>query len=152
MHNHPISKDLFQHYPKNRLLKENTLQEVQNLIDLKVGTNQIKKYVEQNTGSLCKSQDIHNIRAKLRKKDLGDRNQAEYLIDTITELTERYGDLKLELAVDEETNEFRYIYIQTDAMAHVASKYCDLLFVDGTYKVNMEGYPLYPFLVEEFCF
>ena len=149
LHNHPINTALFQHYPKNRPLQGQTLSDVKNLIDLKIGTNQTKKYVAKETGVLCKSQDVHNIRSKLRQETLGGRSQAQYLVDTVEKLVKSNPDMVLELSLDEETNELQYLYIQTVQMKLDAAKYHDVLFVDGTYKVNMEGYPLYPFLVQD---
>ena len=35
-------------------------------------------------------------------------------------------------------------------MQNLYSEYPEILFIDGTYKLNVEGYPLYPILCQDY--
>ena len=119
------------------------------MIDLNVGTQQIKEFVENKTGNIITSQDVHNLRTKVKKEKNNGRSEGEMLVDTVKQIMLDNPGTNVEVSLDETTGDLKFLYIQTSSMAAYAEKYNDIMFVDGTYKLNIEGYPLYPFLVED---
>ena len=49
----------------------------------------------------------------------------------------------------DDINDVKFIYIQTGEMKEHFRKYPDILFMDTTYNVNMERYPLFTIMAEE---
>ena len=41
----------------------------------------------------------------------------------------------------------KILYFQTSYMKRLFRSYCDVLYIDGTYCLNVTGYPLYVFLI-----
>ena len=62
------------------------MQGVEDLIKLNIGTQQVREFVESKTGKVCTAQDVHNLRAKLRKQADGGRTQGEMLVDNVEKI------------------------------------------------------------------
>ena len=63
VHNHPVNPNLAKHYPKTRQLSTKEEIQVNNMINLRMGTNELKDYAKQLSGKQLTSRDIHNLRA-----------------------------------------------------------------------------------------
>ena len=149
VHNHPVNPHLAKHYPKTRQLSSKEEIQVNNMINRRMGTNELKDYAKQLSGKQLTSCDIHNLRAKVRKDQAAGRTKEEVLVDNIRDIQDKFPGATTEIVTDESTNEFVLMYVQTRIMKELVDKFSDVLFIDGTYNVNAEGYPLYPFLIED---
>ncbi|XP_070563064.1 zinc finger SWIM domain-containing protein 3-like [Ptychodera flava] len=147
-HNHPISSQAFGWYPENRRLEDSELKQVEDLLQLNVDIRNIKNFVSEKTGKTVISKDIHNIKKNLDNKMSKGRSEGQKVVDRLLKLQQDDPNATtvVEMSSDDE---FELLFFQTSNMKLLYNQYPDVLFIDGTYKVNIEGYPLYAFLIED---
>ena len=63
-------------------------------------------------------------------------------------MAEKDSDSSIHIDVTSQ-NELRCILIQSKIMKDLVLRFPEILFVDGTYKLNCEGYPLYPIMCQD---
>ncbi|XP_063215902.1 uncharacterized protein LOC134527287 [Bacillus rossius redtenbacheri] len=145
-HNHETGPDVIMHYPDQRLLDKGE-QEVIAPIKYNMGTKELRQFIGDESGKMLQSKDVHNLRQRAKENIVDGRSQAALLVDELTKLQEEIG-CSVHIETDE-NNELLFLVMQTSFMKNLASKYSDVLMIDGTYKVNAEGYPLYCVLCED---
>lgn len=72
----------------------------------------------------------------------------EMLIHEIESLIEKNPDWVIQYEKNNKNN-LQFIFIQTSHMREMFEKYPEVIFVDGTYKVNRKNYVLYSILVAD---
>jgi hypothetical protein len=68
--------------------------------------------------------------------------------DTVTELLSNDAGSKVKIVSDDE-GDILGVCFMTSRMQHMYAEYGQVLFIDATYKLNIEGFPLLVFLVED---
>ena len=122
--------------------------DVKALIDLKVETKNIKSYIREKSGKTIQTKDISNIRLNLVREQEGGLTKGQLLAAALTEITEKKRATTY-IQLDDELANVELVYIQTKEMKDHFSKYPEILFMDTTYNVNIEGYPLFAILAED---
>ena len=117
-------------------------------IDLGTSTKQLKKLIKTKLGKNVHSQDVHNIRYQYRRELIGDRSQSELVVEKLHNLAKENPDMIIHLDLDDH-NGLNMLMVQSKTMHDLYSKYPEVLFVDGTYKLNVEEYPLYPIMCQD---
>ncbi len=109
---------------------------------------QIKQLLlADGSGKSITSQDIRNIKSKARSIARGSDTEGQVLVDTIRKLL--CDDVGAAVKVLECDNELQAVCWQTNEMLDKYRRYGEVLFVDTTYKLNIERFPLLVFLVED---
>ena len=140
-HNHETSESIFQHYPENKSLTAEELGKVKKMVNLKVKTNVIAEKTRNSTCKAVTNKDIHNLRAKI-----GNISNEEYLRKELLAISDS-GTITQILTDDDD--DVIAIFVQTEYMRKVFTKFPKLCFLDGTYKTNDFGMPLYTIMVED---
>ena len=147
-HNHTTSNVEFKHYTTNRKLDDDQRDDVKALIDLQVETKNIKTYIREKTGKVIQTKDILNIKQNIVRQKEGGLTKGQLLAASLNELANK-KQATTYIQLDEDQANVELIYIQTMEMKDHFRKYPEILFMDTTYNVNFEGYPLFTILAED---
>ena len=113
----------------------------------KLWTKNIKTFIKEKTGKSIQTKDINNIKLQAVKEKDGGLSKGDILGNMLKELTVKRQAATL-VEVDDSKN-VDLVYIQTGEMREQYNKYPEILFVDTTYNVNIEAYPLLTMMVED---
>ena len=113
----------------------------------KLWTKNIKTFIKEKTGKSIQTKDINNIKLQAVKEKDGGLSKGDILGNMLKELTVKRQATTL-VEVDDSKN-VDLVYIQTGEMREQYNKYPEILFVDTTYNVNIEAYPLLTMMVED---
>jgi hypothetical protein len=106
---------------------------------------QIKQVISESStsGKCITSNDIRNIKAKVKSDLKQGRSEGQFLIDVVRDYMKVtmvvyliFCRMIMSCMVCFQTSKMRYKY----------TNYGQVLFVDTTYKLNIEGFPLLVFL------
>ena len=103
--------------------------------------------MKEKTGKSIQTKDINNIKLQAVKEKDGGLSKGDILGNMLKELTVKRQETTL-VEVDDSKN-VDLVYIQTGEMREQYNKYPEILFVDTTYNVNIEAYPLLTMMVED---
>ncbi|XP_050038259.3 uncharacterized protein [Dermacentor andersoni] len=145
-HNHSL--DLYNIYPQKRLLSSTEKAELYDLVKCNVAPKDFKNLVRQKTGKTLTTKDVYNYKMEYSIPIRTQEAHGEMLIHQIESLIEKNPDWLIHYEKNNENN-LQFILIQTSHMREMFEKYPEVIFVDGTYKVNRENYVLYSILVED---
>ena len=135
-HNHQLSKELYEHLPRQRALSEECKERIADAIKLKANTKLLQRNVVQTTGKRVTLKDIANLKQKCRKEF--NKND----LDDVIGLLKRQQGAIVELLIDSENN-FKGLFYQDSYMRNIYSKFPELLLVDATYKLLDLRLPVY---------
>ncbi|KAL8623834.1 hypothetical protein ACOMHN_058864 [Nucella lapillus] len=129
-HTHEISAAIYEHYPSQRQLDDDTKTEVANM--LKVGANRklLQRHVSEKTGRRVLLRDIHNLGYRAKSRPTPSQSEVTALADHL----KTYPGLSSEFVIQD--GSVAGIYLQDT-----------LMLVDSTYKVNSLRMPLFLILV-----
>ena len=98
-------------------------------------------------GKVIQSKDVSNIRQTHQNEKEGGRTKGQIVAGVLSGLV---VNKEATTFIDtDDTNDVKLIYMQTDEMKEHFRKYPDILFMDTTYNINMEGYPLFTIMAED---
>ncbi|XP_076116154.1 uncharacterized protein LOC143083747 isoform X4 [Mytilus galloprovincialis] len=140
-HNHVISKGLFEMLPRERRLPEEELKEAEKLVSLQVNNKLMRDHLQDKTGKKVILKDISNIISKVNASKKSDN--IESLVSKLKKtgsVVEVFHDLN---------NQVQGVFYQDEEMQKIFSAYCDIIFVDATYKLNDLRMPLYVIMIED---
>lgn len=135
-HNHELTKELYEHLPRQRTLSVEEKKEIEKAIKLKVNSKLLQQQIQQSTGKKVTLKDISNMKQRARK----DINKND-LDSVIGYLQQQQGSIA-ELIIDEENN-FKGIFYQDEYMKNMYRKFPELILVDATYKLLDLRMPVY---------
>ena len=135
-HNHQLSKELYEHLPRQRALSEECKMEVLDAIKLKANTKLLQQNVVRTTGKRVTLKDIANLKQKCRNEF--NKND----LDDVIGLLKRQEGAIVELLIDGESN-FKGLFYQDSYMRNIYSMFPELLLVDATYKLLDLRLPVY---------
>ena len=145
-HKHATSAGEFKHYSTNRRLADEERENIRTLTDLQVETKTIKNFIREKSGKVIQSKDIPKIRQTHQKEKEGGRTKGQIVSGALSGLV---VNKEATTFIDtDDTNDVKLIYIQTGEMKEHFRKYPDILFMDTTYSINMESYPLFTIMAE----
>ena len=87
------------------------------------------------------NKDINNVRQKLAAAKIDGKSQGKPLNDVLNELTQNDANATTYVEIDVDSN-LDLLFIQTSEMKTMFQKSPNMIFMDNTYKVNLEGYTL----------
>ncbi|XP_065639408.1 uncharacterized protein LOC124809334 [Hydra vulgaris] len=147
-HNHPTSEELFCCYPRNRKMTTQEEKLIIKLINANVTPLQIKQILHLDGHMKCvTSQDLHNLKARNKKVERSNNNEEQLLVDAVNKLLEKDDGCSVSILLKDD--ELQALCWQTSVMKEKYKRYGEVVFVDTTYKVNIERFPLLVFLVED---
>ena len=82
-------------------------------ISLGVTTHKLKQFVQEKMGKKIDSQDIHNIKHKMKVENGANRPEGDLLLDKLKEISEKHSDMCLHVDVDE-TNHLSILLLQSN--------------------------------------
>ncbi|CAF1099015.1 unnamed protein product, partial [Brachionus calyciflorus] len=142
--NHPISKEIFMHHPTQRKL---TAQEQKEALEMYKANGDVKliaQTMSQKTGKVVLTKDIHNVKTKFSEN--GEINRLQTIINQRIEFDKQDNFV---FGENEEESKIYMIFYQNKQMKDMYIKYPEILFIDGTYSLNRNNYPLYLFVVRD---
>ena len=84
--------------------------------------------------------DIKNLRARLSEKR-GPNDDETKLLQVLEDVNED-GD-KVIIILDSDDSTVEFVVFSTKEMISLLEEFLEVIFVDGTYKVNRYNFPLY---------
>ena len=138
-HNHQISRELYNHFPRQRRLDGQNKEEVKEAIRLKANKKLIQQKIEQATGRPITMKDIQNLQTQTRKE----HNSNE--LDAVVNFLQKDPNSTIEVTVDKD-NEFKCLFYQDEKMKTIFAMFPELLMVDETYKLLDLKMPVYVLL------
>ncbi|XP_072143941.1 uncharacterized protein [Dermacentor andersoni] len=148
VHNHKTGPEIYVWYAMNRALTASEKDQLKDLISCNATSKDIKEVVLEKTGKFITSQDVRNLRHATVKKIKDSAHHGALLLEKINKLFSENTGWKVHIEKNAD-NDLLYILLQSKHMAQLAEKYPEVLFFDGTYKVNKEGYILHSVLCED---
>ncbi|XP_037285943.2 uncharacterized protein LOC119178793 isoform X1 [Rhipicephalus microplus] len=148
VHNHKIGPEIFVWYNNNRALSASEKEQFQELISCNVKPKDLKDAILRKTGKHVTSRDIINMKHRTVLKIQDNAHHGALLLEKINELFSENSGWKVHIEKNTE-NGLLYILLQSKHTAQLLEKYPEVLFFDGTYKVNKEGYILHSILCED---
>ena len=135
-HNHMVTRELYEHLPKQRALPQDFMNEVKEAITLKANSKLLQQKIEAFSGKNITLKDTANLRQYSKVSFSGSemKNIAEFL-------KQRQGSI-VEILVDQDKN-FKGISFQDLQMQKVYEKFPEILLVDATYKLLELRMPIY---------
>ncbi|GFR77265.1 zinc finger SWIM domain-containing protein 3 [Elysia marginata] len=132
--NHPVDALTASVYPENR--QADVTDTIKAMVGSNVPKKSLKRYIEDSQGIVLLPQDVNNLKRKLCGVQLDDPECVERMLQNIRE---EGGVTKVGV---NESGEFEFLFFMTASMRRDLEKYCDVLVMDATYKVNCYLYPL----------
>lgn len=99
-----------------------------------------------STGKCVTLKDIHNIRARSAKVGT---DEWEATVQELEKFVQSDSGAVVEIVVNDDTNDFEILVIQSSEMRANLNKFPEVLQLDGTYGLNQCGLPLYALVVED---
>ena len=122
---------------------------VQDLLKVDVQPSQVKLLIQgKQEGKCLTSQDLRNVKYKLKASDRNGRSESELLVNTVKELFSNNAHSKVKILSDENNN-VQAVCFMSGRMQQLYAEYGQVLFIDSTYKLDIEGFTLLVFLVED---
>ncbi len=150
---HETNSENFEHLPRNRILAPEDKKEVVRLKALGADSKKIITEIRAKTGKKIQLKDVHNIvgQSKIPKAvtEFADNLEMGSLDEAIQKQIAEDGKDNFQFAFDETETKLYIMFYQTDEMRELYQHYGDILFIDGTYRVNINNYSIYLFVVED---
>ena len=129
IHNHMVTREFYEHLPKQIALPQDLMNEVKEAITLKANIKLCQQKIEASSGKKFILKDIANLRQYSKVSFSGSeiKNIAESVVDIL---------------VDHDKN-FKEIFFQDLQMQKVYEKFPEILLVDATYKLLELRMPIY---------
>ncbi|VDI68983.1 zinc finger SWIM domain-containing protein 3 [Mytilus galloprovincialis] len=132
---------LFEMLPRERRLPEEELKEAEKLVSLQVNNKLMRDHLQDKTGKKVILKDISNIISKVNASKKSDN------IESLVSKLKKTGSV-VEVFHDF-NNQVQGVFYQDEEMQKIFSAYCDIVFVDATYKLNDLRMPLYVIMIED---
>lgn len=139
-HSHSISKELYDHLPRQRKLTGSLREEVKNAVRLKANNKLLQQKIQTSTGLPVTLKDISNLKTESKLET--NSNDVEVVVNY---LKAKEGAV-VEVAVDKDNN-FKSLFFQDQYMKNAYEKFPEMLLVDATYKLLDLRMPLYVLMV-----
>jgi len=144
-----VSNSDFKLYAQTRHLSDTELIAVSDVFDLNPGNKDLRHYVKKVFDKDLTTQDVVNARARLAAAVHGQKvNDIDSLLQILTGVEADGGKMFIHSST---TGEVDLICFATADMIKAGAGFSEMLFIDGTYKVNKYGFPLYQIMVEDNC-
>ncbi|VDI69197.1 Hypothetical predicted protein [Mytilus galloprovincialis] len=127
--------------PRERRLPEEELKEAEKLVSLQVNNKLMRDHLQDKTGKKVILKDISNIISKVNASKKSDN------IESLVSKLKKTGSV-VEVFHDF-NNQVQGVFYQDEEMQKIFSAYCDIVFVDATYKLNDLRMPLYVIMIED---
>lgn len=128
-------------YAANRRLTQDEQCMLKPILALNPSAQKLKQYVVSNMKKAVTLKDMHNLRAKIK----GSTDTMQALCDLVEDISKE-GKVALLVSTD---GSLELLCFASKEMISLYHQYPEVLFLDGTYKVNKHGYPLYYFMVQD---
>nr|XP_037276819.1 uncharacterized protein LOC119169923 [Rhipicephalus microplus] len=133
---------------QKRLLNHGEKEEFFDLAKCNIGAKDFKNLVEQKTGKKLTTKDINNYKQRFSIPIRNEQAHGEMVLEKLETLLKNNSNWVIHYEMNQNNN-LQFILLQTTHMREILEKYPEILFIDGTYKVNIEGYILYSILVQD---
>ncbi|XP_052126010.1 zinc finger SWIM domain-containing protein 3-like isoform X2 [Frankliniella occidentalis] len=144
-HIHPTTPEVKAAFPESRRLTGKDAEAVQKLLKLKVKPTLIRMLLADESSKKLTARDISNLRASMKKAEMGGLTEEEKLLDTLQQLADRDPTSTIHLGQDDKRL-LEFLFFQTSSMKNTLRKYPTLVIVDTTYKVNKNQMPVVVFM------
>ncbi|CAF1379625.1 unnamed protein product [Didymodactylos carnosus] len=146
-HNHEISKSLQKFYPKNRQFDLKSKEKIIELDKHQVPRGIIRNIMlGDNNGKFCTVKDITNVLTKMKPPSTQKEN---ILVQKALEDIKVIDPDATVIVRTDEQNQVESILIATSGMKENFKKFGQMIFLDSTYKINVENFSLYCFLIQD---
>ena len=147
VHSHPLSSVDYPLYSQKRQLDENELAKVNTILDLKPSNKNFRHYVKSVFNKSLTSQDVVNMRNKLAAEITGTKiSDLDMLQSVLDDMKETGGKSVVESKAN---GSVELICFASADVLRVGQAYPEVLFMDGTYKVNKYDFSLYQIMVQD---
>ena len=133
---------------ENRRLTSEERAKVKSMQKSYVPIKAIQREMIKSTGKHVLVKDISNIRTKTDREERRGRGEENMLEQVLADILRKYTGAFLNAATDPKTNQLLCVTIVTSEMQNNFGQNPNLVFLDGTYKMNQENYCLYALVVQ----
>ncbi|RUS69423.1 hypothetical protein EGW08_022814, partial [Elysia chlorotica] len=147
-HNHPTTPETFAQEYQVKRLGQAERKSLQDLVELNPRNEPLMHMVNSKFHKSFTLAEIRRLKHQL-KSDRA-RGDVDDLLDKLEDL-QAHGQVKVIISDNGSGSLFDVVAFSTSHMSSLFSKYPDVIYMDGTYKTNKCGYPLYQVMVEDGC-
>ncbi|XP_065900143.1 uncharacterized protein [Dysidea avara] len=138
-HNHEISENTFRHYPKQRRMEGQLLEETENMLSVKGNKKMVQQYIVEKAGKVVTLKDLQNISDRIKDKSV-------VSVNTLVDEIRKIDGAIVEVSKDD-NNVLASIFFQTKSWQNTYEQFPELILIDATYKLNNLNMPLYIIMV-----
>ena len=131
-----VTRELYEHFPKQRALSQDLMNEVKEVITLKAISKLLRQKIEASSCKTFTLKDIANLHQYSKVSFSGSE------IKNITEFLKLRQESVVEILVDQDKN-FKGISFQDLKLQRVYEKFPGILLVNATYKLLELRMPIY---------
>ena len=144
--NHELNLQLYESLAFNRRWSDDMvdkyLKNYKNKLEVK--NEKLKVVIYDECQKVVTDKDIWNVKRKFSDEQPNDLLEA---ISQLEAASDEDSGSYFVTGLDERNSTLEYIFFQTSEMRKALQQFSQILFIDGTYSLNREGYILYPFSV-----
>lgn len=145
-HNHEVTKESFLFHPRNRKVPESFVTVAKDMLDLGSKAAKVALYLSEKCNKIILAKDLHNL-----------ANSASTFKSDSLQLQE---SIQKQIKRDDGKNFFHYIqnsdqtelygiFYQSNRMRSIFKTFGRIVFIDGTYGINKNNYPVIVFTVTD---
>lgn len=145
VHNHDLLPQDHGLFAKNRRLAAGEVEHVKSLLELQVKNKDARQFLQNKFGKRMTCQDIVNLRHRVLNNG-HQVDDTDRLQDILNGVEQANGRVHLQ---NDEHGKIILVCFSTADMLNIGASLSEVLFVDGTYRVNKYGYPLYQIMIHD---
>lgn len=171
-HNHSVSKDVYDRYPRNLKMSDVEVSQQEHLLSIGVSATQAARLLGEEIGKPFTAKHVHNERARIKERAREGRTDLEEMKDILSDFRNRYTSLRYEICTRDQTQDLscnadsllqngvhaqkskepltaEVINILLPGGMEFGRMYGEVIMLDGTYNTNSLKYPLTLLSVED---
>jgi hypothetical protein len=133
-HNHAVSNELYNLYPKNRKMSVEDEEKVLHLMSLKTPIINIARHFADTENLIGSTKDLHNLKTKHKNERINGRSESELLSEVVESIRSDENNTVFQSL--DETGILNCVVVILSVMKDWFFTNPQILHIDGTYKVH----------------
>ncbi|RUS68717.1 hypothetical protein EGW08_023520 [Elysia chlorotica] len=146
-HNHHSDANTYSREYKVKRLNSDQRKELQDVVNVKPNNEKLLHFIKSKYGKSLSLADVRSLKYQLKRSGT-QQSTANDLLDVLADV-EECGPFELTLSENKEDVLIDMIAFSTRDMINLYNAFPEVIYMDGTYRVNQSGYPLYQLMVED---
>ncbi|GFS23243.1 zinc finger SWIM domain-containing protein 3 [Elysia marginata] len=146
VHNHPTTASTYSQEYQVKRLTQPQKESLKEIVELNPRNENLMRMVNNKFQKAYTLTEVRYL-----KHQLSSGRQADVMVDLLNNLEDlqQYGKVKVVVSQNGSNNMLDIVAFSTNHMIDIFAKYPEVIYMDGTYKNNKSGFPLYQIMIED---